>query len=61
MCIMFRTLIVISSRGIEINFVFNLLRTTVEILIPSNDTVHPGEGGVLYDKIVGVPIVSFRV
>ena len=43
MRIMIKTLITISARGIEINFVFNLLKTTSiadENLIPSSGRVH---------------------
>ena len=43
MRIMIKTLIAISARGIEINFVFTLLKTTsiaVENLIPSSGRVH---------------------
>ena len=43
MRILIKTLTAISARGIEINFVFTLLKTTsiaVENLIPSSGTVH---------------------
>ena len=43
MHIIIKTLIAISARGIEINFVFTLLKTTsiaVENLIPSSGRVH---------------------
>ena len=44
MRIMIKTLIAISARGVEINFVFTLLKTTsiaVKNLIPSSCRVHP--------------------